>query len=174
MKVAAITLCLTALCLAACSPSGRLGAWIPRGWLVHRPAPRVALRQPVAPSQNPNMVRAAGNATDAEVPIEVRFVLRDRPEIGKPTELDLELIPSAPLDRIITSFYATPGLSLASGAQAAEIDRPEPGVPIEHTLQIVAQRDGIFSVTATVLADSSAGSVGRTFTIPIIAGAGTP
>lgn len=120
------------------------------------------------------MVRAVGNAADAKVPIEVRFALRDRPEIGKPAKLDLELVPLAPLDRMIASFYAGPGLSVASGAQPAEADRPEPGVPIRHEIEIVAQRDGVFSVSATVLADSSAGSVSRTFTIPVIAGAGAP
>jgi hypothetical protein len=173
MKVVASTLCLSALCLAACSPSSRFTAWIPTGWLGHhRPVPHVVVRPPVTPSRDRDMVRAVGDATGGGVPVEVRFALRDRPEVGKPAELDLELVPSAPLDRIITSFYAAPGLSVASGAQSAETERPEPGVPIEHTLKIVAQRDGIFSVTATVLADSSAGSVARTFTIPIIAGAG--
>ena len=53
-----------------------------------------------------------------------------------------------------------------------QIEHPEPGAPISHTVTIVPQRDGIFFVSATVLADSPTNSVSHLFSIPVIAGAG--
>jgi hypothetical protein len=120
-----------------------------------------------------DMVAAVGNGR-ASVPVQVRFALRQRPEVGKPVELDVELTPSAPVDRIITSFHADDGLTLRDGAAAQQTDRPELGVPLSRALTIVARRDGIFYVDANVVADAGPDSSSRTFTIPIIAGAGTP
>ncbi len=114
----------------------------------------------------------AVSAGKGGLPVDVKFALRQRPEVGQSAELDLIVIPSAPLDRLMTSFHVEEGLTLSDGAQPSVEDRPEPGVPISHALTIVPKQDGIFYVDATVLADSGTGSIARTFTIPVIAGAG--
>lgn len=106
------------------------------------------------------------------VPVQVQFALRSRPEIGKPVELDIEVTPTGPLGRLVTSFHAQDGLEIERGGGASATDRPEPGVPLSRALTIVARHDGIFYVSATVLVDQGADSVARTFTIPVIAGAG--
>jgi hypothetical protein len=115
---------------------------------------------------------AAVGGDKSAVPVEVRFELHQRPEIGKPVELDIQVTPTAPLGRLVTSFHAEDGLAIEEGGSASETDRPAPGVPLSRALTIVAQRDGIFYVSATVLVDLGADSVARTFTIPVIAGAG--
>ncbi len=162
--------------VAACSPASRwISSWTHRrsDRALSHPGGSVAVQQAKAPPDD-DMVVAVSNGTGTSLPVEVRFALRERPEIGKSADLDLEVIPSAPVDRLITTFYAEPGLSVSGGAEPAEHDRPEPGVPIAHKLTIVAQRDGIFYVNATVLADFNSESIAHTFTIPVIAGAGTP
>jgi len=106
------------------------------------------------------------------LPIEVQFALRKRPEVGEPVELDIRVTPTGPLGRLIMSFHAEDGLAIAGGEAASETDRPAPGIPLSHALTIVAQRDGIYYVKATVLVDVGADSIARTFTIPVIAGAG--
>jgi hypothetical protein len=116
---------------------------------------------------------SAVTASKTGLPVEVKFALRQRPEVGQSAELDLLVIPSAPFDRVMTSFHAEQGLTLSDGAQPIVQDRPEPGVPIAHTLKIVAQQDGVFYVDATVLVDSGTESLARTFTVPVIAGTGT-
>lgn len=102
----------------------------------------------------------------------LKFALRERPEVGKPTQLDLALVPQMALDHIAASFYAEEGLALQDGGGTASVERPEPYAAIQRTLTVVPQRDGIFYVNATVVADSGAESVARTYTIPLIAGAG--
>jgi hypothetical protein len=157
--------------LAGCAPARRVAAWIP--WLprAHRTQP-VAVQQPVRSPSSRGMVRAVGDSAGGGVPVEVLFKLRSRPLIGEPAQLDLEMVPSAPLDRLVASFHAESGLDLSHGAASTEAHHPQAGVPIDHVLTLVAQRDGIFYVNATVLVDSPNGSVARTFTIPIIAGDG--
>lgn len=138
-------------------------------------ASRAAVQHRAAASIDDDMVAAVTIAKGDELlPVEVKFALRERPEVGKASELDLEMIPSAPLDRLITVFHAEDGLNVSAGAGPAQRDRPEPGVPIPHQLTIVPERDGIFYVTATVLEDAGSESIARTFTIPVIAGAGAP
>jgi len=157
--------------LAGCAPVRQAEAWIP--WLAHEQRPEAAaVQHPVGMPQQLNMVRAVGDFSGGGVPVEVLFSLRSRPTVGEPAELDLRMVPSAPLDTLIASFQGEPGLDVSGGKQPTEAHHPQAGVPIDRVLTLVAQRDGIFYVSATVLADSANGSVARTFTIPIIAGSG--
>ncbi|HUN26401.1 MAG TPA: hypothetical protein VMU67_08840 [Steroidobacteraceae bacterium] len=167
------TLVLIAACalVAACDGGWpHFGSSRPPAALAHRPTAPAAAG---APSPDADMVAAVAS-TRSDGIVQVRFALRKRPEVGAPAELDVELVPATPLDRLVATFHGEDGLALREGGDPAEFDRPETGVPISHPLEIVAQHDGIFYIHTTVLADSGAESIARTFTIPIIAGSGTP
>jgi hypothetical protein len=105
--------------------------------------------------------------------IELKFDLRDRPVVGESVDIDLALIPGTELDRVYAVFQAGDGLELTKGGKTPEIAHPAVGVPISHSLTVVPQRDGVFYVSAVVLADSPTDSVTRSFSIPVIAGAGS-
>ena len=173
-----------ALCgvIAACShsstPGSAAGAASSLAHLkalaVGHPSAVHASEKPAAPGTADLVAAVAiGGGDKNEVPVEVQFELHDRPEVGKPVELDVRVTPTAPLGRLVTSFYAEDGLAIQQGGAASETDRPTPGTAVSRALTIVAQHDGIFYVRATVLVDLGADSVARTFTIPVIAGAGT-
>lgn len=173
------TLSLLAACaaLTACgssapsgSAAGASASFAHLGSIARHPATGHAKAKPAAPG-SADFVAAVGG--DKAAPIEVRFALRNRPEIGKPVELDVQVTPTGPLTRLVTAFHADNGLAIEAGGATRETDRPEPGVPLASALTIVAQRDGLFYVRATVLVDAGAESVARTYTIPVIAGAGT-
>jgi hypothetical protein len=161
--------CGALCCLAACD-------WSPFRGGAHSGAPArsASARSAALPAakQEADMVTAV-SAGKTELPVEVKFALRQRPELGQSIKLDVQVTPSAPLVRLIASFHAEDGLTLGDAAQLIVRDRPDPGVPIVRTLTLVPRQDGIFYVNATVLADSGSESIGRTFTIPVIAGAGT-
>jgi hypothetical protein len=108
----------------------------------------------------------------APTDIDLKFALRERPAVGEPVDIDIALIPGHELEQIYATFNATDGLEISKGGTMPKVAHPEPGAPISHTLTIVPQRDGIFYVGATVLADSPTSSVTYGFSIPIIAGAG--
>jgi hypothetical protein len=111
---------------------------------------------------------SSGKAGD----FELKYELRERPVVGQPVDIDLALIPARDMDRIYAVFQAADGLELTKGGRTSDFDHPPAGVPITHTLTVVAQRDGVLYVSAVVLADTSTESVTRSFSIPVIAGAG--
>ena len=115
---------------------------------------------------------AAVSLTSGKAPIEVKFALRQQPEIGQPTQLDLALVPTTRFERITVSFRVDDGLAVSDGAHWDPIDRPEVGVPLAHTLTLVPGHDGIFNLTAIVLTDTDTDSTARTFLIPLVAGTG--
>lgn len=105
-------------------------------------------------------------------PIELRFALTQRPMVGEPVDVRIELLPVAPLERLFVRFHGGEDLKVASGGESPQIASPVTGVPISHTVSVVPLRDGIFNLTATVVADSSTLSLTRTYSIPLIAGEG--
>ena len=131
-------------------------------------AKRSAQRDPTA-----DMVSAVSGAT-AQAPVELKFALADRPQVGQPLDVEIAVLPVSEVDRIAASFRAGPGLELRHGEQMAAIQNPEPGAAINHKLTLVPKEDGIFFVSATVHVDSPTASITRTFSIPIIAGTGVP
>lgn len=118
-----------------------------------------------------NMVSAVGTGKPYG-DIQLKFDLRARPVVGEPVDIDLALIPIHDLDRVSATFQAADGLEVTKGGRSPEFSRPPAGVPISHTLTVVPQRDGVFYVSAVVLADSASETVTRNFSIPLIAGAG--
>lgn len=118
-----------------------------------------------------NMVSAVASGKSSG-DIEVKYELRDRPVVGESVDIDLALIPGQDLDRVYAVFQASDGLELTKGGKTPDFEHPSPGVPITHTVSIIPQRDGVFYVSAVVLVDSANQSVTRSFSIPVIAGAG--
>jgi len=169
----------TGVILGACLLLASCAKWLPFGSSSVAAARSTATHAAGAPAaggaaahEDAEMVAAVAS-TKTDGIVQVRYALRKRPEVGAPAELDVELVPAMPLDRLVATFHAEDGLTLSEGGEPAEYDRPEPGVAISRPLEIVAQHDGIYYVHTTVLADAGADSIARTFTIPIIAGAGT-
>jgi hypothetical protein len=119
-----------------------------------------------------DMVSAVSPATGA--PVELKFSLGEKPQVGRPVDVEVAVLPVGDVDRIAASFQAGAGLALRSGEHMAAIENPESGAPINHRVTIVPEQDGIFFVSATVNVDTPTQSITRTFSIPIIAGAGVP
>jgi hypothetical protein len=150
--------------LSGCGKAEHAGAGAPS---------RPATRKPpdAAELALANIVSAVGSGK-ASGDIELKFDLRGRPVAGEPVDIDLAVIPTQDLDRLYAMFQPGEGLELTKGGKLEEISHPPVGVAISHTLTIVPQRDGVFYVSAVVLADSATESVTRSYSIPLIAGAG--
>jgi hypothetical protein len=128
--------------------------------------------KPVAGGR-PDMV-AAVSASKTPGAADVRFALSGRPTVGQPVDIQLALTPTVELDRLYARFQASEGLDLVKGGETAHYDQPGRGKELSHTVTVIPKSDGIFNVTAVVLSDSDTESIARTYTIPIIAGAGLP
>jgi hypothetical protein len=125
------------------------------------------------PAGAPDMV-AAVSASKTPGPVEVKFALAARPEVGQPVDIRIVLTPKVELERLYARFQPSEGLELVKGGEIRQIEHPAVGTDIEHTVTLTPKADGIFNLTATVISDSSTESVSPVYSIPIIAGEGLP
>jgi hypothetical protein len=140
------------------------------------PNPAAATRKP-QPGEvvSPNMVSAVSSARTGPASVQVKFELRERPDVAQLLDIDLVILPgSATVDRLYGRVEVADGLQLTEGAQIGPTDRPGDGIPIRHRIKVVPRRDGIFTVNAVVSVDSAGQSWSQTFSIPVIVGAGLP
>jgi hypothetical protein len=136
-------------------------------------AARAAAARAAKPADS--LVSAVAANKSSTVPLQVKFDLLDRPDVGKPVDVKLVIVPmSGSVDRISGKVQADEGLELVEGAQIPATERPAEGVPIEHAIKVRPQRDGIFTFSAVVTVDSGGVSSSETYSMPVIAGAGLP
>lgn len=121
---------------------------------------------------DPDMVSAFSATRGQPGLVELKFKLTKRPAVGEPVKIALELVPTVDLEALFARFQAADGLQIVSGGETGHFEHPAKGVPVNHTITVTAKADGIFYVTAVVLADSEQESVARNFSFPLIAGQG--
>ena len=162
--------CLLVLALAGCGNADRPNAATSSYNAKFRKAHPV--KAPVVPGQEDpaDMVAAVSSARTA--PVELKFSLTTRPQVGQPTELWVALIPAAGLDSVSAVLQASDGLDITDGAQIAKVLKPAAGAPVRQMLRLVPKRNGIFAVTAVVSVESGNQTSTRSFSIPLIAGGG--
>jgi hypothetical protein len=121
---------------------------------------------------DPDMVSAFSATHGAPGLVDMKFKITKRPAVGEPVEIALELIPTVELESLFARFQAADGLQIVSGAETTHFEHPPIGVPVNHKITVTAKADGIFYVSAAVLADSESESVARNFSFPLIVGQG--
>lgn len=156
--------------VAACGYVG--GSSTPHA--AHLPPPKAHAAAPVDPAQKAlrTMVEAVGPSS-SQPPVQLRFSIHDRPQVGKDDEVDYALIPqTAGLQTLRIVFGSLNGLKIVShGPDLAGI-KPASGVPIFGSVTIRPTKAGLFTLTAAVAVQSSSESDVWPFTIPVIAGEG--
>jgi hypothetical protein len=121
-----------------------------------------------------DMIAAVSSAKTGP-PVQLKFELRGRPEIGQPLDVDVAVIPDSPtVERVYAKFQGGDGLELLDGSDLLPVEKPAQSIPIRHTIRLLPKRSGIFTLNATVGVDSGTESVSRAFAIPVIAGEGLP
>ena len=134
-----------------------------------------ASKPKAAPGMNLGDMVEAVSAAKGGPPVEVKFMLHSRPEVGQVVEVEVALIPRAPIpDSFAATFSAAEGIEVVDGGQMERVEKLTDGVPIRHTVKIRAKRDGIFALSAIVSIDQANQDLVRTFSIPVIAGEGLP
>jgi hypothetical protein len=109
------------------------------------------------------------------LPLQLKFDLRARPEVGHPLDVDIAVIPmSAAIDRVFGKVVGEEGLDLVSGGELQEAGKPVEGTPIQYSLKVLPKQDGIYTLTATISVDSGGVISSQTYTMPVIAGQGIP
>jgi hypothetical protein len=132
----------------------------------------VASSTPKPPKSSVTNMVAAVSAKPGAGVVDLRFSIAKRPQVGEPVEIELALIPAVDLEQLFARFQVAEGLQLVSGAETEHLEHPAAQVAVGHKLTVIPKTDGIFYITAVVLADSDKESIARNFNIPIIAGQG--
>jgi hypothetical protein len=134
----------------------------------HAPPPRV---DPAAKALA-GMVEAVG-PSGSQSPIDLRFSIHDRPQVGQEDEIDYAVIPEAAgLDSVRLVFGSLDGLQVVSQGPTLAVTRPAAGVPIFGSVTVRPMKAGLITLTATVAIESPTQSVMWPFSIPVIAGEG--
>ena len=108
-------------------------------------------------------------------PVELKFELREPPEANQILDVDIAVLPDVPaINRISGKFQAGDGLELVEGGTLLAVDKPARGSVIRHVVQVIPKEDGIFTVNAIVSVDLADSSLSRSYSIPVIVGAGLP
>jgi len=116
-----------------------------------------------------NMVSAVASSKPSTLPLQVKFELGDRPDVGQAVELDLAIVPmSASVDRVSGKVEAEEGIELVEGTEIAAAERPVEGVPIHHHLKVVPKREGIYTVRALLTVDASGIPSSDAYSMPVI------
>jgi hypothetical protein len=116
---------------------------------------------------------SAVSAAKAGPPVELKFSLPTRPEVGQVMDVDVAVVPRAPVpDNVSVSFQVVDGIDIVEGSQLERVGNLVEGSPIRHVVRILPKRDGIFALMAVVSFASANQDSSRTFSIPVIAGEG--
>ena len=147
----------------------------------HDAAPAAAATATVKKTVNPadalsrTFVAAVASvkAGTPPIPVQVKFALHDPPQAGAPADLELAVIPTTgTLDRISGKVEGEDGVTVVSGAELPDTQKPIEGTPVHHTVQLLAKQDGIYELTVNVAVDAGGILSTQAFTIPVIAGRG--
>jgi hypothetical protein len=159
---------LAAVLLVGCGS----GAHVPA--VISKPHPSVK-KLPKPDDGSRNLVSAVTANKTGNLPLQVKFALKARPDVGQALDVDLVVVPlSASVDRIAGKIEGSDGLQIQDGAQLTPVDRPVEGTPLHHTIRVLPQRDGIFTFNAVLTVDSGGQSLSESYAMPLIAGAGLP
>jgi hypothetical protein len=134
-----------------------------------------AIEGPVRPGEQPLSEMVAAVSPAKGPPVELKFALPTRPEVGQVTEVDVALVPSQPVpDSVSISFQVVDGLEIVEGSQMERVEKLTADAPVRHVVKVLPKRDGIFTITAIVSFTASNLESSRVFSIPVIAGVGIP
>jgi hypothetical protein len=163
-----VSVVLTAALLAAC---GEHSAALGFGFAAKTPAAGAPAMPSTTAKSATGMVSAVA-AGKGGAGLNLKFDLKSRPGVGEPADIDFDLTPSREFDRLQVVFRSNDGLEIRSGATSPPVEKPTLNAPLHFTVTVVPRAEGIYSVSAVVLADSTDGQMSRTYAIPVIVGAG--
>ena len=130
--------------------------------------PAIHKEDPAA-REHAGMVDAVGPSR-SHAPINVKFAIRARPQVGQNVEIDYALIPEVPgLQSLRVGFGSLQGLTVVSHDSPVPTIKPASGVPIFGSVTVRPDKAGLFTLTAAVAVESPNRTVMWDFSIPVIA-----
>jgi hypothetical protein len=132
--------------------------------------PKPSASAPAAAPADPTekMARAVGTGKPGAA-VDIKYEFASRPEVGRPVELNVALIPSAGVDSMDVTFGGMDGITLA-GSLMQSFSEVRAGEPHSHALSVLPDRNGVFYISASVSTQIGGASLTRAFSIPFVVG----
>jgi hypothetical protein len=123
-----------------------------------------------APKSNSTfkMARAVGGGKPGAA-VELKYEIASKPQVGVPTEIEIALIPNPGVEAMDATVSGMDGITLA-GPLVASFPKVSGGEAYKHTFSLLADREGVFYVTVSVMTQLGGAKMGRTFSIPFVVG----
>jgi hypothetical protein len=99
--------------------------------------------------------------------VDLKYDILNKPEAGKPIEIDLAVIPGVVLDSLTLSVTTAPGLSVVSNPEAS-FGKLAIGEAARQKLIVAAERPDVVYMTITATAYAVGVTSTRAFAIPLI------
>jgi len=157
------------LALAACHRESNPAA-------VERPAPAasaptLAKRGPTPDELTTGMVEAVTIGKSA-VPVALKFDLPQRPVVGRPLEVVIAVMPQVAANSAVVQATASAGLQIAANAASIAMPALDPTQVYRFSIPVTPTGDGVQLLGLTVSLKQEDDTESRSFSIPIIVGAG--
>lgn len=130
------------------------------------PKPAPVAKAPEDPAAK--MARAVGDGKPGAA-VDIRYEILEKPEVGKPTQIELAFIPSAGVDSLAATITGMEGVTIAGDLQVS-FDSVQAGTPYEHVFSLLPDRTGVYYITVAATTTLGGSSIGRTFSIPFVVG----
>lgn len=140
-----------------------------------KPAKPATVRKVTNPAEalSPNLVGAVVTTKAGAGLLQVKFEIGARPVVGEPVDIDVVIQPASDaIDRLSGTIQGDDGLAVVSGDAIPPTEKPVYGTPIHHAVKVLAKRDGIFTLSATMSVESGGQILNPVFAFPVIAGNG--
>ena len=158
--------------LAACGGGDEKSADTPPP-ATKEPAGTTAGAAPPAESPDDKRMANAVATGKTSAPVDLKFDILAKPDVGTPFEIELALLPRLAADTLSVEVTGIPGLTVVSGG-TLQFDKVLAGD--RHVAKVLVQADqpGIYYVNVVVRMITQIQTEARTFSVPVVVGAVTP
>jgi hypothetical protein len=111
---------------------------------------------------------SAVSGTGGDGAVSIRFDLPKRPVLNDTIDITVAIVPRNEIDRLQVVFQSVEGLRVVANSNLGPIEKPKVDAEIRHVVSVTPIKEGVFSLSAVTLIESSATSVSRTYSIPVI------
>jgi hypothetical protein len=171
MKLRVIIL-LAAVSLAACHRDQGGARALPA-----KPKTGVRAAAPSQAGETPQqltagMVEAVAQGK-AQVPVDLKFDLPQRPVQGQPVEVAIALLPRVAAQSAKVAVIASDGLKIDPGEEQFQFPAIEAAQVYRHSIKVTPATEGFYLLTLSVSLQQDQTSDSRVFSVPILVGAGS-
>lgn len=165
-SAAAAGLCIAVLFGTACQKDPNPAASAGNPSPTPKKAQTAVKKGPTAEELTAGMVQAAPQGK-SPLALDMKFDLGSRPQVGRPLEVNVALIPQMAGGPVSLQVTGSTGFASAE-AGAFEIPDMEPGEVYRHTLKLTPSSEGLQVVNVTVSVKHEDVNDSKVFSIPVI------